>query len=82
MLMESPALKKKHSKTGEESRYQGTTIGKPADATTVSVEGSEIDSIQAWAASIHKSHMGPSRSPSQHATPGVATTESSPLSEI
>ncbi|KAL9127908.1 MAG: hypothetical protein Q9217_003294 [Psora testacea] len=48
-------LKKKHSKTGEESRYQGTVLGKDMDEREVKIEGmsdsnggEEVDSIQAW----------------------------------
>jgi len=33
------ALKKKHSKTGEESRYQGTALGKDAESQKVSIVG-------------------------------------------
>ncbi|KAF2836257.1 hypothetical protein M501DRAFT_1019059 [Patellaria atrata CBS 101060] len=42
-------LKKKHSKTGEESRYQGTVLGKPADDKLVHIEGDQnAKSIHEW----------------------------------
>ncbi|KAF2088288.1 hypothetical protein K490DRAFT_40003 [Saccharata proteae CBS 121410] len=42
------ALKKKHSKTGEESRYQGTVLGIPAEDRPIKVEGGPPESIQDW----------------------------------
>ncbi|KAI5299419.1 hypothetical protein KEM55_002186 [Ascosphaera atra] len=33
------ALKKKHSKTGEESRYQGTVLGKDSEGRRIHIEG-------------------------------------------
>jgi transcription initiation factor TFIID subunit 3 len=82
VLTDNVALKKKHSKTGEESRYQGTAIGIPADEGTVLIEGGEVDSIRAWNATMHQRRQGAHGSPSQMAGPAIVTTESSPLSEI
>jgi transcription initiation factor TFIID subunit 3 len=42
------ALMKKHSKTGVESRFQGTVLGVPAEPKTVKIEGGPEDSIEAW----------------------------------
>ncbi|KAH7060899.1 hypothetical protein B0J12DRAFT_565704 [Macrophomina phaseolina] len=42
------ALKKKHSKTGEESRYQGTVLGIPADDRILRIEGGPPESINDW----------------------------------
>jgi transcription initiation factor TFIID subunit 3 len=39
---------KKHSKTGVDSRYQGTILGKPADAKPIKIEGGPVDSIEEW----------------------------------
>jgi len=41
------ALKKKHSKTGEESRYAGTVLGKSAEEHPVIIEGG-APSIREW----------------------------------
>lgn len=41
------ALKKKHSKTGEESRYAGTVLGKSAEEHPIVIEGGP-PSIQEW----------------------------------
>jgi transcription initiation factor TFIID subunit 3 len=46
------ALKKKHSKTGEESRYQGTVLGIKAENKAVKIEGGHAESIQAWEAQL------------------------------
>ncbi|KAF3481836.1 bromodomain associated protein [Arthroderma uncinatum] len=43
------ALKKKHSKTGEESRFQGTVLGKDAEERLIVIEGG-AESIKAWKA--------------------------------
>ncbi|KAI9819617.1 MAG: hypothetical protein M1827_007067 [Pycnora praestabilis] len=45
-------LKKKHSKTGEESRYQGTVLGKSAEDRIVKIEGGPVESIKAWEAQL------------------------------
>ncbi|KAK7738510.1 hypothetical protein SLS53_006029 [Cytospora paraplurivora] len=43
------ALKKRHSKTADDSKYAGTLLGSPHDHGLVVVEGGgEIDSIQTW----------------------------------
>ncbi|KAK7545617.1 hypothetical protein IWX49DRAFT_337126 [Phyllosticta citricarpa] len=41
------ALKKKHSKTGEESRFQGTVLGIPAEDKHVRIEGGP-ESLHDW----------------------------------
>jgi len=41
-------LKKKHSKTGEESRFQGTVLGKPAEDRPIKIEGGSAESVDAW----------------------------------
>ncbi|KAF2682650.1 hypothetical protein K458DRAFT_432625 [Lentithecium fluviatile CBS 122367] len=42
------SLMKKHSKTGADSRYQGTILGKPADPRPIKIEGWEAESIEQW----------------------------------
>lgn len=43
------ALKKRHSKTADDSKYSGTLLGQAHDQGLVIVEGGgDIDSIQAW----------------------------------
>ncbi|MCJ1280866.1 hypothetical protein MMC26_000183 [Xylographa opegraphella] len=46
------ALKKKHSKTGEESRFRGTVLGKEADVKPIRLEGGHTESIQGWEAQL------------------------------
>ncbi|KAF2468167.1 uncharacterized protein BDR25DRAFT_265839 [Lindgomyces ingoldianus] len=41
-------LMKKHSKTGVESRFQGTALGSASEAKHVRIEGGPVDSIQDW----------------------------------
>ncbi|GLI78319.1 hypothetical protein PoHVEF18_006630 [Penicillium ochrochloron] len=58
------ALKKKHSKTGEESRYAGTVLGKSADEHPVILEGG-APSIREWGTQVR------SRAP---VSPGASDT--------
>lgn len=44
-------LKKKHSKTGEESRYAGTVLGKNAEEHPIVIEGG-APSIQEWGSQV------------------------------
>ena len=46
--MLSTALMKKHSKTGVESRFQGTVLGHSGDPKPVRIEGGPVDSIDDW----------------------------------
>ncbi|OAL07527.1 hypothetical protein IQ06DRAFT_12120 [Phaeosphaeriaceae sp. SRC1lsM3a] len=41
-------LMKKHSKTGVESRFQGTVLGVPAEPKSVKIEGGGAESIEEW----------------------------------
>ncbi|ORY09437.1 hypothetical protein BCR34DRAFT_674637 [Clohesyomyces aquaticus] len=41
-------LMKKHSKTGVESRFQGTALGSAAEVRPIKIEGGPVDSIQDW----------------------------------
>jgi transcription initiation factor TFIID subunit 3 len=45
---------KKHSKTGVDSRYQGTIIGKPAELRTIKIEGGTEDSIEEWCRKVRE----------------------------
>jgi transcription initiation factor TFIID subunit 3 len=42
------ALKKKHSKAGDDSRLQGTVLGRPADDKDVLVEGGPAQRLCDW----------------------------------
>lgn len=42
------ALKKRHSKTGEDTKYNGTVLGKGNDHGEILVEGGECTSILMW----------------------------------
>ena len=47
-------LKKKHSKTGEESRFQGTVLGKQAEDRPVKIEGGPVETLAEWNARMHE----------------------------
>ncbi|KFY70461.1 hypothetical protein V499_09152 [Pseudogymnoascus sp. VKM F-103] len=48
------ALKKKHDKGDEESRYTGTIIGHEAEPRAIPVEGGDITSLKEWADILHR----------------------------
>ncbi|KAI9825294.1 MAG: hypothetical protein M1832_001328 [Thelocarpon impressellum] len=81
------ALKKKHSKTGEESRYQGTVLGKSGEDRPVRIEGGQAASVQEWAELQRQEAREPSSpgassaSSSLLSSAGPATSESAPATE-
>ena len=48
ILTYTTALMKKHSKTGVESRFQGTVLGIQSETKPVKIEGGGPDSIEEW----------------------------------
>ena len=79
-------LKKKHSKTGEESRYQGTVLGIPTEPRETKIEGGEVDDLWAWGNSSQGNNGDMGADNEAHQTGSIAlgdsTTGSSPLTEI
>jgi len=73
LLSVSLALKKKHNKTAEDSKYHGTIFGKATDHGEILVEGGEQGSIQEWARILH----GP---PTPEPRPGSSASSSRPPS--
>ncbi|OCT49365.1 Bromodomain associated DNA binding protein [Cladophialophora carrionii] len=77
------ALKKRHSKTGEESRYQGTVLGKDTEPQSVAIVGGPAASIAEWTnqslASVRSSGL---RLGEDAATPATSGISSAPLTPI
>lgn len=71
------ALKKKHSKTGEESRYQGSLLGKDADEQNVVIVGGQAGSIQEWGTQMRSRTISPAG-----ATPASSGISSAPLTPM
>ncbi|KAL6250809.1 hypothetical protein RBB50_003112 [Rhinocladiella similis] len=69
------ALKKRHSKTGEESRYQGTVLGKDIELQSVAIVGGPAASLSEWA---QKSFSRPGASP---ATSGISSAPLTPIDD-
>jgi transcription initiation factor TFIID subunit 3 len=84
MLMVCIALKKKHSKTGEESRYQGTVLGKGADPKPVRVDGGALESIKQWESTLRRKNaeVAAATPYSRMASTAPLSSLGSPLSEI
>jgi transcription initiation factor TFIID subunit 3 len=47
-------LKKKHITTEQDTRYNGTILGKPAEPRAIKVEGGDISSVKEWAERLKK----------------------------
>jgi len=45
---------KKHSKAGEDSKYNGTLLGKSNDHGDIAVEGGDVPSIRMWEEKLSK----------------------------
>lgn len=78
------ALKKKHSKTGEDSKYHGTILGRGNDQGEILIEGAEeLTSIDTWVRSIAGSQgeVQPEHSPAERED-RPATSASSVLSSV
>lgn len=73
------ALMKKHSKTGVESRFQGTVLGVPAEPKIVKIEGGGADSIEEWCRKTREraAKTGGSKRESRETTNHVETREHS-----
>jgi transcription initiation factor TFIID subunit 3 len=54
-----PALKNKYNKTGEDSRYRGTLLGKEADPQPVTIVGGPAGSIHEWGTKLRSRAMVP-----------------------
>ena len=82
-MLKSAVLKKKHSKTGEESRFQGTVLGIAAEGKPVIIEGGPFESIQAWEAMMREntSKQKSALIPPVKTSP-IGSAASSPLTEI
>ena len=48
MLTGAIALIKRHSKSGEDTKYNGTVLGKGNDHGDVIIEGGDLTSIKMW----------------------------------
>ncbi|KAI4161584.1 MAG: hypothetical protein LQ342_004725 [Letrouitia transgressa] len=75
------ALKKKHSKTGEEARFQGTALGIPAEDRPIRIEGGPVDSIRGWNAIAQRQIYGIEKSSDRKSTSPISS-QSSPLSDV
>ncbi|KAI4236833.1 MAG: hypothetical protein L6R40_006022 [Gallowayella cf. fulva] len=73
------ALKKKHNKTGESSRFQGTVLGTPAEEKPIRIEGGPFESLQDWAANVQESSPKEDGPPSRQLSSALSSSRSSPL---
>ncbi|KAF1912300.1 hypothetical protein BDU57DRAFT_522501 [Ampelomyces quisqualis] len=72
-------LMKKHSKTGVESRFQGTVLGVPAEPKAVKIEGGGAESIDEWCRKTREraANVAESKHDATGATSQVVTREPS-----
>ncbi|KAL9008442.1 MAG: hypothetical protein Q9173_006432 [Seirophora scorigena] len=69
------ALKKKHNKTGESSRFQGTVLGSAAEDKILRIEGGPSESLQDWSAKLGRQHRTQSSSLSRQPSSALTSTE-------
>lgn len=74
-------MKKKHSKTGEESRFQGTVLGKDAEPHRVVIEGG-AESIQEWAAQHRSRESSQTAGTRPSSTPMSSVASMSPPEDM
>ncbi|KAL8689004.1 MAG: hypothetical protein Q9224_004747 [Gallowayella concinna] len=72
-------LKKKHNKTGESSRFQGTVLGTSAEEKPIRIEGGPFESLQSWAANVREVSLKVDTPPSQQLSSTLSSGMSSPL---
>ncbi|KAL8743263.1 MAG: hypothetical protein Q9190_004363 [Brigantiaea leucoxantha] len=76
------ALKKKHSRTGEESRFQGTVLGIAADEKPIRIEGGPTETIQEWSTATKLKNNDVKASSIRKPGSSVVSYETSPLSDV
>ncbi|KAL9114208.1 MAG: hypothetical protein Q9187_007500 [Circinaria calcarea] len=69
-------------KTGEESRYQGTVLGKSADEKIIIIEGGHTESIEGWEAKLRERGRTLKPDSNRNMSSAPISSVSSPLSEI
>lgn len=58
----SAALKKRHSKTDEDSKWNGTILGRGHEHGSVLVEGAEVSSLRTWHENLRRAAEKPPES--------------------
>ncbi|KAL8772265.1 MAG: hypothetical protein Q9209_002477 [Squamulea sp. 1 TL-2023] len=76
------ALKKKHNKTGESSRFQGTVIGTAAEEKPIRIEGGPVESLQDWGSTLRKPSSKDNALSSRQASPALTSSTGSPLTPL
>ena len=68
---------KKHSKTGVESRFQGTVLGIPSEIKPIKIEGGGPDSIEEWNRRTREKAIKAAESkPESNGTPAASRQQS------
>ncbi|EXJ77871.1 hypothetical protein A1O3_09030 [Capronia epimyces CBS 606.96] len=76
------ALKTKHSKTGEESRYQGTVLGKESEVQSVTIVGGPATSIAEWTQKSLSASAKNNAWPPEAMSPATSGISSAPLTPL
>lgn len=72
------ALKKRQSKTGEESRYQGSVLGKDAELQAVSIVGGPVTKISEWRRQAQTARSNSTVAAATPATSGISSVPMTP----
>ncbi|KAL8653230.1 MAG: hypothetical protein Q9226_003935 [Calogaya cf. arnoldii] len=76
------ALKRKHNKTGESSRFQGTVLGTTAEEKPIRIEGGPVEILQDWGKRLRKTSMKEDTPSSQEPSSAPTSSTGSPLTPI
>ncbi|KAL8874742.1 MAG: hypothetical protein Q9198_006808 [Flavoplaca austrocitrina] len=76
------ALKRKHNKTGESSRFQGTVLGTNAEEKPILIEGGPVESLQDWGRILRKTSAEDNTPPSREPSSALTSCTGSPLTPI
>lgn len=71
-------MRKKHSKTGEDSKFQGSVLGRDSEEQAVVIVGGPVSSIAEWGQQIKNSAVSSAATP---ATSGISSAPDTPMED-
>ena len=77
-------MKKKHSKTGDDSRYHGTVLGKDVEEQSITIVGGPVTNLRDWGLRLKSTRNTSHVDTSEVATPatsGISSAPDSPINE-
>ncbi|RDW60281.1 hypothetical protein BP5796_11887 [Coleophoma crateriformis] len=75
-------LKKKHITADEDSRYNGTILGKPLEPRVIKVEGGDITSVKEWAARLKATSKSATGNSSRRASSALSSLGDEEMEDV